>query len=289
MTVTSSLITVALVLFAGQTTAPLTKDNQPVAPFRIADDLYFVGASDISSYLITTPAGHILIDAGYETTAPQIEANIARLGFKLQDVKILLNTQAHFDHAAGFAQLKKATGAQLMISEPDAPIIESGGRGDFVLTGPEYAFPPVKVDRRLRDGDEVRLGGRTLTARWTPGHTKGCTTWTFDAADRGRAYKAAVVCGLTVLSGTRVSGMPAYPTIETDYERTFEVLKHLQVDIFLGAHPSYYGGAEKARRARENPDAPNPFVDAAGYRSYIEAAEKRFRDQLARERAGKVG
>lgn len=276
-----------VVLLLAQTASTLTPDNQPVDPFRIADGVYFVGASDISSYLITTPAGHILIDAGYESTAPQIEANIARLGFTLRDVRILLNTQAHFDHAAGFARLKQVTGAQLMISEPDAPIIEAGGRGDFILTGPQYAFPPVKVDRRLRDGDEVRLGNRTLTARWTPGHTKGCTTWTFDAADRGRTYKVAVLCGLTVLSGTRVSGMPTYPTIETDYERTFEVLTHLQPDIFLGAHPSYYGGAAKAQQLREKPDGPNPFVDPAGFRSYLERAEKQFREQLTRERSGR--
>jgi metallo-beta-lactamase class B len=287
MPIHSALI-LGLTLLALQGAAPLTPDNQPVEPYRIADGVYFVGASDISSFLITTPAGHILIDAGYESTAPQIEANIAKLGVKLAEVKILLNTQAHFDHAAGFARLKQATGAQLMISEADVPVIEGGGRGDFVLTGAQYAFPPVTVDRRLRDGDEVRLGGRTLTARWTPGHTKGCTTWTFDAADRGRTYKAAVLCGLTILDGTRVTGMPSYPTIETDYERTFEVLKRLQPEIFLGAHPSYYGGAEKARRAKANPDGPNPFVDAAGFRSYIEAAEKRFRDQVARERAGKA-
>jgi metallo-beta-lactamase class B len=212
---------------------------------------------------------------------------VARLGFRIQDVKILLNTQAHFDHAAGFARLKQASGAQLMITEADAPIIEGGGRGDFVLTGSQYAFPPVKVDRRLRDGDQVRLGGRTLTARWTPGHTKGCTTWTFAVTDRGRSYKAAVLCGLTILAGTRVSGMPSYPTIETDYERTFEVLKRLQPEIFLGAHPSYYGGTEKARRLRADPDGANPFVNAAEFQRYVDAAERRFRDQLARERAGK--
>ena len=283
MPIKPSVLVLALVLSQGVT----TPDNQPVDPYRIADGVFFVGASDISSYLITTPAGHLLIDGGYESTAPQIEANVARLGFKLRDVKILLNTQAHFDHAAGFARLKETTGAQLMISEPDVAVIEGGGRGDFILTGSQYAFPPVKVDRRLRDGDEVKLGGRTLTARWTPGHTKGCTTWTFDATDRGRTYKAAVLCGLTVLEGTRVKGMASYPTIETDYERTFEVLRHLPVDIFLGAHPSYYDGAAKAQRLREQPDAPNPFVDAAGFRAYVEAAEKRFRDQLAREKSGR--
>src|SRR5262249_50118240 len=146
-------------------------------------------------------AGHILIDGGYESTVPIIEANIARLGFAMRDVKILLNTQAHYDHAGGFSKLKELTGARLMISGADAPIIEAGGKGDFVLTEAKYRFPPVHVDRRLRDGDQVPLGEVALTARMTPGHTKGCTTWTFDAPDRGRSYKVVVLCGLTILEG----------------------------------------------------------------------------------------
>lgn len=278
------LATLLALSLLAQTSRPLTPDNQPAEPVRIADNLYFVGASDISSYLITTPAGHIVIDAGYETTVPQIEASVRKLGFKVSDIRILLNTQAHFDHAAGFAALKKATGAQLMISAPDVPIIESGGKGDFAIPESEAAFPPVKVDRALRDGDQVKLGNMTLTARWTPGHTKGCTTWTFDVQDRGRTYKVAVVGGLTILSGTRVSGMPAYPTIQSDYERTFEVLNHMPVDIFLGAHPSYYGGAKKAAALRANPDGPNPFIDPAGFKAFVAGAEKRFREQLAREK-----
>ena len=259
-------------------------DNLATDPVRIADNVYFVGASDISSYLITTPQGHIIIDAGYDATVPLIEANVAKLGFKMSDVKTLLNTQAHFDHAAGFARLKALTHAQLMIGERDAPLIEAGGRGDFVLVAAENQFPPAKVDRRLRDGDQVRLGNMTLTARMTPGHTKGCTTWTFDALDRGRTERVVVLCGLTILEGTRVSGMPSYPTIESDYERTFEVLKRMPVDIFLGAHPSYYGGQEKAERLRKNPDGPNPFIDPDGFRTFVDRAESRFRERLAAER-----
>lgn len=272
----------AAAILAGQS-AP-GADNRPAEPVRIADNLYFVGASDISSYLITTPAGHILIDAGYEQTVPLIEANVTKLGFKMSDVKILLNTQAHFDHAAGFARMKQLTGAQLMVSERDAPSIEAGGKGDFVMTDAVAMFPPVKVDRRLRDGDQVRLGNVVLTSRLTAGHTRGCTTWTFDAVDRGKTYKVVVVGGLTILNGTRLTGQPSYPTIETDYERTFEILKHLPVDIFLGAHPNYYGGAKKADERRAHPDGPNPFVDPDGYRTFVAASEKRFRDQLAAEK-----
>jgi metallo-beta-lactamase class B len=269
------------VAFSVQTSTP---DNQPAEPVRIADNLYFVGASDISSYLITTSSGHILIDAGYETTVPLIEASMTKLGFKLSDIKILLNTQAHYDHAAGFAKLKKLTGAQLMISAPDVRIIEAGGRGDFVIPDTESAFPPVKVDRALNDGDQVKLGNVTLTARWTPGHTKGCTTWTFDVVDRGKRYHAVVLCGLTILPGTRLTGKPSYPTIQSDYERTFEVLTRLPVDIFLCAHPSYYGGAKKADELRAHPNGPNPFVDPNGFKAYVERARQRFNDQVAREK-----
>ena len=279
-------IKIALACLAAlvQTSQPLTPDNQPVEPVRIADNLYFVGSSDISSYLITTAQGHILIDAGYEATVPQIEANVAKLGFTMRDIKILLNTQAHYDHAAGFAQLKKLTGARLMISAPDVPMIEAGGRGDFIIK--DGAFPPVKVDRALKDGDQVRLGNVVLTARWTPGHTKGCTTWTFDVVDRGKTYHTVVLGGLTILPGTHLTGKPSYPTIETDYERTYEVLKHLPVDIFLGAHPSYYGGAKKAEERRAHPDSPNPFVDPDGFHRFVDRAEKTFRDQITKEKGG---
>ena len=280
MSIKTALVLSALVL-APQ---PSTPDNQPVEPVKIADNVYFVGASDISSYLITTPAGHILIDAGYESTVPLIEASVTKLGFAMKDIKILLNTQAHFDHAAGFARLKQLTGAKLMISTPDVPLIENGGRGDFVLPEAEAAFPPAKVDRALKDGDEVKLGGVTLTARWTPGHTKGCTTWTFDAVDRGKPYHVVVLGGLTILPGTRLTGKPSYPTIESDYARTFEVLKHLPVDIFLGAHPSYYGGAKKAEERRAHPDAGNPFVDRDGFETFVASAERRFKEQVAREK-----
>ena len=275
-------------LLAATLLAAASQDgNAPVEPFRIADNLYYVGSSDIGVYLVTTPAGHILIDGGYASTAPLIEASIARAGFKVQDVKILLNTQGHADHAGGFAALKKRTGAQLMVSAADADVIERGGTRDFSL-GDSLTFPAATVDRRLKDGDTVTLGGRTLTAHLTPGHTMGCTTWTFDTTDRGRTLHVVDLCGLAILEKTRVSGMPAYPGIAKDYERTFATLKALPVDIFIGAHASYYGGMEKAAKAKANPAGPNPFVDPEGFRTAVDGYERRFHEQLARERAGKV-
>lgn len=259
-------------------------DNQPVDPFRIAGNLYYVGASDISSYLITTPAGHVVIDAGYEPTVPIIEAGIRKLGFKVEDVRVLLNTQAHYDHAAGFAALKKDAGARLMIAEGDAEVIERGGVRDFSF-GDAHPFPAAKVDRRLKDGDTVTVGPLTLTAHVTPGHTRGCTTWTFPVTENGRELHVVDMCGLTVLDTTRLVGNPLYPGIVADYERTFGVLRKLPVDIFIGAHPSYYGGAEKAARLKANPGGPNPFIDPEGYQRYIDKGEKRFRERLASEKA----
>jgi metallo-beta-lactamase class B len=268
---------------AGVPAGQQEEGNRPVDPFQIAGPLYYVGPSDLGSYLIRTPAGHIVIDAGYASTAAIIEANIARLGLRVEDVKILLNTQGHGDHAGGFAALKTRSGATLMVSAADADLIERGGRGDFSL-GDSLTFPPAKVDRRLKDGDTVTLGGMTLTAHLTPGHTLGCTTWTFDVQDAGRTFHVVDVCGLSILEKTRVSGMPGYPNITRDYQRTFEILKQLPVDIFIGAHASYYGGMEKAATRKANPNGPNPFIDPDGYRRYIDGVEKRFNEQLKRER-----
>jgi metallo-beta-lactamase class B len=259
-------------------------DNQPVEPFRIAGNLYYVGASDISAYLIATPAGHVVIDAGYESTVPQIEKNIRTLGFKVEDVRILLNTQAHYDHAAGFAALKKDTGAKLMASDADADVIERGGLRDFSF-GDSHPFPAAKVDRRLKDGDTVTLGKLTLHAHVTPGHTRGCTTWAFSVTESNRELHVVDMCGLTVLDTTRLLNNAGYPEIVSDYERTFTAMRAIPVDIFIGAHPSYYGGAEKAARLRANPSGPNPFIDADGYQRYIDTGEKRFREALAKAKA----
>jgi metallo-beta-lactamase class B len=258
-------------------------DNQPVDPFRIAGNLYYVGATDISSYLIATPTGHVVIDAGYESTVAQIEKNVRALGFRLEDVRVLLNTQAHFDHAAGLAQLKHDTGAQLVISDRDADIVERGGHGDFSF-GDAHPFPAAKVDRRIRDGETVTLGKLTLHAHVTPGHTRGCTTWSFAVTEDHRELQVVDICGLTVLDTTRLRGNAAYPEIVSDYEKTFAALRRIPVDIFIGAHPSYYGGAAKAAQRKAHPDGPNPFIDPEGYQRYIDNGEKRFREALAKEK-----
>jgi metallo-beta-lactamase class B len=272
---------VALGLVFGAVRSGGAQDDKPGEPFRIADNLYQVGSWDIGSYLITTPAGHILIDAGFESTVPIIEANVAKLGFKVDDIKILLNTQAHKDHAGGFAALKKRTGAQLLVSAADADVIERGGRGDFSL-GDSFTFAAATVDRRLKDGDPVSLGGTVLTAHLTPGHTQGCTTWTFDTKDAGRTLHVVDLCGLAVLDTTKIQkGMPGYPTIVEDYERTFATLRRLPVEIFIGAHVSYYDGRTKVEKMKRSGGG-NPFVDPEGFRRAVDNAERQFRERLAK-------
>jgi metallo-beta-lactamase class B len=257
--------------------------NQPVAPFRILGNLHYVGASDVTAFLLATDRGLILLDGGFVETAPQIRDNIARLGFRLRDVKILLNSHAHFDHAGGLAQLKAWTGARLYASPGDAPLLEAGGRADPFF-GDTLAFPPVKVDRLLRDGEAVTLGDTTLVAHLTPGHTRGCTTWSTRVVEGGRRYDVVFVGSTSVLAGYRLLDRPTYPGIAGDYARTFATLAALPCDVFLGSHASFYGGAEKARRLREGAD-PNPFVDPRGYRAFVAQAEAAYRERLARERA----
>ena len=268
---------------SGQATEEWRSWNQPVAPFRIAENLYYVGASDIASYLITTPAGHILIDGGFVETAPQIEANVVKLGFKLDDVEILLNSHAHFDHAGGLAELKAKTGAKLFASAADETLLESGGKGDFRF-GDEGQFPPVAVDRRFADGEKVTLGGAELTAHLTPGHTRGCTTWTFKAS----AFDVVVVCSASILD-YRFVGKESYPGIAADYERTFATLKALPVQIFLAPHGGFFDLAGKRELAARGMGMRNPWVDPAGYKAWVERMESAFRAAVDRQRDEEKG
>jgi metallo-beta-lactamase class B len=265
----------------GQTDATSSSWNQPVEPFRIIGNIYYVGAADLTSYLFVTPAGDILLDGGLVETAPQVEANIGKLGFRLGDVKILLNSHAHYDHAGGLAELKRATGAKFYASAGDAPVLESGGRADATLRDP-MTFPPIKPDAILRDGEKISLGGTTLTAHLTPGHTKGCTTWTTTVEDGGKPYHVVFVCSTSVLSGIPLIHNSAYPNIASDYERTFRVLRSLPCDVFLGAHGSFFDLTDKRKALRQGAKT-NPFVDPAGYRAYLDRSEAEFEQDLRRQ------
>lgn len=266
---------------AAQPTEEARSWNRPVEPYRVVGNVYYVGASNVSSFLITTPAGHVLLDSGFAETVPLIRRNVERLGFRMGDIKILINSHAHYDHAGGLALLKEETGARLFASEADAPLLAAGGRGDFAF-GDRFAFAPVKADRLLRDGERVRLGGVTLTARLTPGHTKGCTTWTMRAREGRRRYDVVFV-GSTTVPGYKLLGTPQYPDMVADYERTFRLMKRLPCDVFLASHGNFYEMLEKAERLARGGRV-NPFVDPGGYRRFLAQTERAFREQLARER-----
>jgi metallo-beta-lactamase class B len=252
--------------------------NQPVKPYRVIGNIYYVGASDVSSFLITTPNGHILLDSGFVETVPQIKQNMAQLGFRLEDIKIIINSHAHYDHAGGVALLKRLTGATFMASEGDVPLLAAGGKRDPNF-GDRFLFESVKTDRILRDGDKVELGGVTMVARLTPGHTPGCTSWTMKVKEGGKEYDVVFV-GSTSAPGYKLVNNPNYPTIVADYERTFRLLKSLPCDVFLAAHGSFYQMLRKAKLL-ERGRKPNPFIDGEGYRTYVEESEKSLKKQLA--------
>ena len=254
--------------------------NEPFPPHRIADHLYYVGSKGLSTYLITTPQGHILINSSFERTVPIIRANVEKLGFKFSDVKILLTSHAHGDHVEGSAMIRELTGAQVQVMQPDDRVVSSGGQGQYFYPD---KWKACKVDRVLKDGDKVTLGGITLTARLTPGHTRGCTTWTMKATDAGKTYDVVIVGSPNVNAGYRLVGNADYPEIASDFARTFETLKSLPCDIFLGAHGNYYGMIEKYGRLSKD-EKTNPFVDRAGYRAYIEDREKAYLDTLAKQK-----
>ena len=256
--------------------------NQPVKPYRVIGNVYYVGALEVSSFLITTPNGHILLDSGLYETVPQIKVNIVTLGFKLEDVKIIINSHAHYDHAGGLALLKQLTGAKLFATAADAELLANGGKGDFGF-GDRLSYAPVTTDRILNDADTVELGGVTMKANLTPGHTKGCTTWTMNVTEDGKTY-AVVIVGSASVPGYTLVNNPAYPTIVSDYEKTFRILKSLKCDVFLAPHGSFFSMKEKMKLLG---DKTNPFIDPKGYRDYVESAEAAFLKELKRQQTTK--
>ena len=261
--------------------------NEYLAPFpahHVMGNIYFVGSKSLGIYLITTPQGHILVNAGLEDSVPGIQESVAKLGFKFSDIKILLISHAHFDHDAGAARIKELTGAKYMVMDADVPVVESGGKEDFFYGQmADMRYPPAHVDRALHDGDTVKLGDAVLTAHLTAGHTKGCTTWTMKLQDRGQSYDVVIVGSPNVNEGYKLVKNAAYPQIAGDYERMFQVLRSLHCDVFLGAHGGYYG--MEAKYARLKDGGANPFIDPEGYKNYVNERETAFRAELAKQRA----
>jgi metallo-beta-lactamase class B len=249
----------------------------PVEPFRIAGNIYYVGSSDLTSYLIVTKKGNILIDSGMKEMVPQVKANIEKLGFKFGDIKIILNSHAHFDHAAGIAEILRLTGAKFLASERDAPLLERGGLDDPNFAD-RFPFEPTKPDETFQNGRKIRLGDTELTANITPGHTKGCTTWTTTVEEKGRKLNAIFVCSVSAPGYTLVDNKK-YPEIESDYLRSFEWFKNARVDIFLASHAGFFDLAGKMDQLKKD-SGPNPFIDPQGYEEFIDSNEKAFLEKL---------
>jgi metallo-beta-lactamase class B len=259
--------------------------NAPFPAHRVIDNVYFVGTAMLGTFLITTPAGHILIDTGVAQNADTVLAAIRALKLDPADVELLLTTQAHFDHVGAHARLKQVTGAQVVVSSEDRPVLEGGGKGDYHF-GPRYYFPPVTVDRVVHDRAVVNLGRTSLTARVTAGHTKGTTTWTTSARDRTGRLRPVVFMGSTAVNeGVRLVNNREYPLIASDFAKSFRVLHTLPCEIFLAAHVSTFDGLRKAELARSG-QGEDAFVDPEGCRAAVTRSERAFNAELQRQQSG---
>ena len=252
-------------------------------PFKIADQLYYVGATDYSSYLIVTKAGLIVIDGGDKPVGPQIVANIKALGFNPRDVKILLNTHQHFDHAAGLAEVKRAAAPDVKFyaSAADGAIVAAGGKGDPLLKGARFEYEAVKPDVIVKDGDKVSLGGMTLTAHVTGGHTAGCTTWTFPVTLGGKTYQALDLCSASVLPGYKLGKTETYPGQTAAYEKSFAFWKSQPCEVFIASHGSFFHLHEK--RAELDAGKADAFVDPKGCKTFVDHAEMAFQAELKKQ------
>lgn len=255
--------------------------NQPVTPFRVIGNIHYVGVAGLSAFLLTSQQGHVLIDGGLLETAPLVLANIRALGFEPRDVRLLLNSHAHFDHAGGFAELKRVTGAPLWIARGDAELVRRGGKGDFFF-GDSAAYPPATVDSVFDDRFTVRLSEHApLIAHATGGHTRGCTTWQTTIVEGGRSLDVVFGCSFSILD-YRFTPPESYPGIAQDFRRTFERLESLPCDVFFAPHPGFFDLTGK--RQRMTAGARNPFIDPEGCRAYIARGKQAFEAALRRQR-----
>jgi metallo-beta-lactamase class B len=290
-TVASKLRVLAVLLFCSAlrvASAAIPADwTTPIAPFRISGNLFYVGSRDLAAYLVHTPEGNILINANLESSPALIRHSVEQLGFKWADTKILLNSQAHYDHVAGAAKIIQETGAKNEVMDGDVSVMESGGASDFDQTLDHY--PPAHVDRVLHDGDTVVLGGTTLVAHKTAGHTKGCTTWTMQTHEGGKTLNVVIVGGWAWNPAVRLvtaNGKPqSYPGIDKDFARAFATYDSLPCDIFLGAHGLYFNMLAKLDRMKSEGD--RVWIDPDGYRNAVAEKRAAFEKAVADEKAGR--
>jgi metallo-beta-lactamase class B len=277
----------ATTVFAQGRAAPSNEEwTRPFPPFRLIGNIYWVGSYDLSTYLIASPQGHILINTGVGDTAKQIAQSVEALGFKIGDTRILTATHGHFDHVAGMAELKKMTGARVVIAEGDKDLLETGGRADFRFGDtPGAQFDPVRVDQTLKDGETIRLGGTELTAHLHAGHTKGATSFTTTIRENGKSYNVIIANMGSINPGVTVSGMPGFPGITQAYANTFLAQKDMKVDVWLASHAGQFRLHDKYKPG--DPYDPNRFVDPAGFLASVQRLEKAYLAQLETERSSR--
>jgi len=266
---------------------PITNQDwvRPIPPVRIVGNLYYVGTHNLASYLITTSDGHILVNTGVDSSVPMIRANIESLGFSFDDIRLLLATHGHWDHAAGMAEIKRLTGARMLMHEGDVAMLEDGGNTDFRFPeGRGQLYEPVRVDRRLQDGDKVQLGTTELTVHHHPGHTKGSTSFTFATQDAGRTYRVLIVNMGGINRGVELLNTPGNPQIIEEYAQTFEKQKQFigNFDIWVSSHSNQFGLHDKYQAG--DTYNPNRFVDPEGYAQLLQQYEQLYLHQLERER-----
>jgi metallo-beta-lactamase class B len=284
-------VLLALATFTSGAQAQTVKDflaqvmkhwTTPIEPFRVIDNIYYVGTEGIAVYIIKTSQGLILMDTAMPQSTSLIKESMAKLGFKVADIKLIVNSHAHLDHTGGFAEIKKESGAQLIAGERDKPLLE-GGYYPGDEQNPDLAFPPVKVDRAVKEGDKITLGDVTLIAHATPGHSPGCTSWETKAKDGGKERSVLFFCSGTVALNHLVGGSTTYPGIVDDYRATYAKVKAMKVDVLLGPHPEVYDMEAKRKEMRDG--APNPFVKPGELATYVATLEKDFDAQLAKQTA----
>lgn len=272
---------IAVLLTAAPAAAQPAEWSKPFPGHRVIGNLHAVGTYDLACFLITSDEGHILINTGLAESAPLIRENVESLGFRLEDVRILLTMQAHYDHTAAFAEIKQATGAEMWATAADAPLLEDGGASDPHFQG-EYTFAPVPVDRILRDGEVIELGVTRLTVVEMPGHTPGSAGYTMTVTESGRDYRVAIANMGSMNPGLRLSKDPTYPGIAADFAKTFRRQRAMEVDVWVAAHASQYGLHEKYRPG--DAYSPDTFVDPEGFLELVAHYEELYEKQLAAER-----
>jgi metallo-beta-lactamase class B len=252
--------------------------SKPYKPFRIAGNLYYVGTYELACYLITTSKGNILINTGLASSATQIKKNIEALGFKFSDIKILLTTQAHYDHLGAMAAIKKQTGAIFMVNAKDAGVVSDGGQSDYAFGDTVSLFAPVAIDRLLYDNDTISLGNMKLVMLHHPGHTKGSCSYVFTVKDKKRSYKILIANMPTIVTDKHFKEMTAYPEIATDYGKTLQQMKKLSFDIWVASHAGQFSLHDKHTPA--DVYKPAAFFDRKGYDEYLEELQKEYDDKM---------